>query len=265
MFRKLNNDLSCGRFKQFWNLVRKCKSITSISQIDISIEKLMKYFKAKFDINEYSGSVVINKADTFLQDKANALRGKPLTDISVDNVMITCSIAKMKIGCAPGLDGVMTEHHKYACNTNVVAVFRSIFNICLQFGIVPSNFRNGLLIKETTHSDTSVPNNYRPVTISPTLSKLMEIIILSHTQHQFSDAQFGFIEARGTEMAITLVNDVRKYCTQRGSRVYTYSLDAEGAFDAIPHSILFREASGVIPDQMWKILFDWYSNLKSVH
>ena len=178
--------------------------------------------------------------------------------------MIASSIAKMKIGCAPGLDGVMTEHLKYACNTNVVTVVRSIFNICLQFGIVPSNFRNGLLIPtlKKPHSDTSVPNNYRPVTISPTLFKLMEIIILSHTQHQFSDAQFGFIEGRGTQMAITLVNDVVKYCTQRGSRLYTCSLDAEGAFDAIPHSILFRKASGVIPDQMWRILFDWYSDLK---
>jgi len=39
VFRKLNNDLSCGRFKQFWNLVRKCKSNTSTSQNDISIEK----------------------------------------------------------------------------------------------------------------------------------------------------------------------------------------------------------------------------------
>ena len=141
MFRKLNNDLSCGRFKQFWNLVRKCKSNTSISQIDISIEKLMKHF----DINEYRGSVVINEADTYFQDKANALRGKRLTDISVYNVMIASSIAKMKIGCAPGLDGVMTEHFKGACHTNIVAVFRSIFNICLQFGNVPSNFRNDFL------------------------------------------------------------------------------------------------------------------------
>ncbi|KAK2143407.1 hypothetical protein LSH36_844g00112 [Paralvinella palmiformis] len=159
-----------------------------------------------FDINEYSGSVVINEADTYLQDKANDLRGKRLTDISVDNVMIASSIAKMKIGSAPGFDGVMTEHLKGACNTNVVAGFRSIFNIYLQFGIVPSNFRNGLIIPtlKKPQSDTSVPNNYRPVTISPTLFKLMEIIILSHTQHQFSDAQFGFIEGRGTQMAITL-------------------------------------------------------------
>jgi len=63
-------------------------------------------------------------------------------------------------------------------------------------------------------------------------------------------------------MAISLVNDVIKYCTQRGSRVHACSLDAEGAFDAIPHSILFGKASGVIPDQMWRILVDWYSDLK---
>ena len=32
--------------------------------------------------------------------------------------------------------------------------------------------------------------------------------------------------------------------------MYVRSLDAEGAFDVIPHSILFRKAADIIPDQL---------------
>ena len=54
-------------------------------------------------------------------------------------------------------------------------------------------------------------------------------------------------------MATTLLNDVVTYCKDGGSTVYTCSLDAEGAFDAIPHCILFTKAMGVLPDQCWHI------------
>ena len=61
-------------------------------------------------------------------------------------------------------------------------------------------------------------------------------------------------------MATTLLRDVISYSTNRGSTVYTCSLDA-GAFDAIPHAILFDRASDVLPDHCWKIMYDWYCNL----
>ena len=62
-------------------------------------------------------------------------------------------------------------------------------------------------------------------------------------------------------MATTLLRDVISYSTNRGSIVYTCSLDGEGAFDAIPHAILFDRASDVLPDHCWKIMYDWYCNL----
>ena len=102
-------------------------------------------------------------------------------------------------------------------------------------------------------------NNYRPVTISSTLSKLLEVYILEVCgHHDFSDLQFGFITGRGTNMAVSLVNDVISYCTERGSPVYTCSLDAQGAFDAIPHAVLFRKAMDVLPDHCWMIIVNWY-------
>ena len=48
-------------------------------------------------------------------------------------------------------------------------------------------------------------------------------------------------------------NDVSTYCTKHVSPVYMCSLEAEGAFDAVPHAILFQKAINVIPDHCWVI------------
>lgn len=37
------------------------------------------------------------------------------------------------------------------------------------------------------------------------------------------------------------------------------SLDVEGAFDAIPHSVLFHKASDALSDHSWLVLYRWYS------
>jgi len=62
-------------------------------------------------------------------------------------------------------------------------------------------------------------------------------------------------------MAISLTHDVISYNVKRGSPIFACSLDAEGAFDAIPHSILFDKALHVVPDPCWKILYYWCSKI----
>ena len=76
--------------------------------------------------------------------------------------------------------------------------------------------------------------NYRPVIISTVFTKLLEMYVLYESdQHIFSNYQFGFIRSRGTDTAISLVQDVGEYLVNNGSQMYCCSLDAEGAFDRI--------------------------------
>ena len=57
---------------------------------------------------------------------------------------------------------------------------------------------------------------------------------------EFNDLQFLFISGRGTKMAVSLVNDVVSYCTERGYPVYTCSLAARGGGHSMPsHIMLF--------------------------
>ena len=134
-------------------------------------------------------------------------------------------------------------------------------------GVVPDNFRRGVLIpipKKKTGCDTTEAKNWRPITVSSIFSKLLELYVLEEcSSHEFSDLQFGFVKGRGTEMATALLHDVHviDYSTTRGSVVYYCSLDAECAFDAIPHCILFNQAQSVLPSYCWFVMYEWYSQL----
>ena len=98
--------------------------------------------------------------------------------------------------------------------------------------------------------------------ISTTFSKLLEILILRECgDYEFTDLQFGFVRGRSTTMASALTHDVIDYRVHRGTPVYACALDAEGAFDAIPHAVLFRKAIGTIPDLYWRLLVYWYKDL----
>ena len=73
-----------------------------------------------------------------------------------------------------------------------------MLTICLKFGVVPSSFRTGVLVPILKKSgcDAAVPKNWRPVVISLTLSKLLEVYILDAVSgHDFDELQFGFLKA----------------------------------------------------------------------
>ena len=109
---------------------------------------------------------------------------------------------------------------------------------------------------------TSNSKNWRLIIIFTTLSMILELYIIEESSgYIFSDSQFGFIAGRGTEIATALVNDVKLYCNSKNSAVYSCSLDAEGAFDAIPHSVVFAKASTALPDHCWHVMVKWYKRL----
>ena len=43
--------------------------------------------------------------------------------------------------------------------------------------------------------------------------------------------------------------------------LFVCSLDADGAYDGIPHPILLKKAIDIIPDHNWKLLHNWYCNI----
>ena len=261
---RLNYYHGHHRTKKFWNLIRKNKCNSNKTSDDINIETLSKYYKNKFNKNDSEPHSFINQAEIVVKDHYLNIKNVIHKEYVMPETTLNNYIKKLRLGCAPGIDGITAEHLKWAAGTKVIESLRLLLTICIRFGIVPDSFASGLLVPllKKPNSDPTLPNNYRPVVISTTFSKILEIHILKEcNDHEFDDLQFGFVQNRGTAMAAALTHDVIEYMKSRGSPVYACSLDAEGAFDGIPHSILFKKALGVIPDTYWRIMVYWYSRL----
>ena len=61
-------------------------------------------------------------------------------------------------------------------------------------------------------------------------------------------------------MATVLANDVISYCNNRGFTVFTCSLDAQGAFDSIPHCIILNKSINVVTNHCWRLIHNWYES-----
>ena len=229
---------------------------------NIDIGTLESFFKERF--SEQSG----DKLDPIFSEKVNekmtAYKVFEQDTLLLSEDKVKKCIKRLKSGRAAGHDCILPEHLKNALHTSVPAIIHNMLIICGMFGVIPASFQLGILspiLKKPT-LDPTAAKNYRPIIVSTTMSKLLEYIILdSVSHHPFHKSQYGFIHQRSTNMAISLANDVIKYTTSRGSSVFACTLDAEMAFDGIPHSVLLYKAIDIIPDPWWRILFCWYNNL----
>ena len=265
LYRQLDFYLRNKNMKKFWNLIRLSKSTTRSTENGISMKDLASYYGNKFSCSDRENTDLVKKAKISVNSYYNNIKDNVYYNVKVTKEKLLKYINKLHLGCAAGIDGVTAEHLKFAKSSRVIEVLCSMLTVCVQYGVVANSFAQGLLIPllKKPNVDPTLPQNYRPIVISTTFSKVLEILILETcNEHEFHDLQFGFVESRGTSMAVALTHDVINYCTSNGSPVYVCALDAEGAFDAMPHSVMFSKIRNTVSPLCWRILVYWYSRIK---
>ena len=251
-----------------WNIIRKSKDTggSATGDTSISMTELVKYFKSKFQTDSSTTNDIL-LMEQEVKEKLNYLSKCNTSSFIFPESKINLFIRMLNSGSAPGCDGIASEHLKLALHSKLPLHLCILFSLCIRFGILPDYFCQGLLIpilKKYTLNPSDA-SSYRPITVSVIISKILEQYIINECKHfKCNDAQFGFISKRSTQMATCVANDVGEYCLSRGSSVYFASLDAEGAFDLLPHSVLLKKTMDVIPDNLCRLLYYWYKHMEVV-
>ncbi len=122
----------------------------------------------------------------------------------------------------------------------------SLINKCLQTGSVPANLKVAMvtpLLKKPS-LDSSVQKFFRPISVLPFISKVLEKIVLNQIQSFLSSNciyevfQSGFKSAHSTESALLRVLNDIYLSTDSGDSVVLILLDLSAAFDTVDHSLL---------------------------
>ena len=244
-----------GNTKQIWktlnNLLGRNKKskfpdfFTTKDGNKVSDSKLIaEHFNSFFaNIGNSLASDIPDPPPDFKQSFSPYVNPKSLffTPTSPEEIIKLTSNLKNSHSC--GNDGISNILLKQVI-PSISGILSFIFNLSLCTGTIPSTLKNAHVIPIFKAGDKHDFTNYRPISILPAISKLLERIVYIRildflTRHNIlTKQQFGFRKNRSTNMAI---NDL--YCRivdNLDNKLHTIGifLDLSKAFDTINHNIL---------------------------
>lgn len=186
-------------------------------------------------------------------------------DVSfIDEVLMRKCLNQLKTGKAAGLDKLMAEHLLYAHPLTIYHI-STLFKAIIRFKFVPDDFGKGVtvpLIKDTLGNKFD-SSNYRGVTLSPVISKLFELILMSPLEKYMYSSwnQFGFKAKHSCRHALFALRSVTQFYCNQGYTVNLCALDISKAFDKVDHfQLLNLLIDRQVPKNLISVFHDWFCN-----
>lgn len=175
----------------------------------------------------------------------NTLFFEPCSPNEIANI-IKC--LKPKTSC--GYDDISPKLVKQIADS-IAQPLSHIANASMETGIFPSLMKIAKVIPIYKKGDREQFVNYRPISLLPTFSKILEKIIHKRlvgylTHHNIIDSsQYGFQENSSTEHAILELQDRIVKSIAQNKLALGLSIDLSKAFDTLDHTILITKLQSI--------------------
>lgn len=170
----------------------------------------------------------------------NSMYFTPITEYEV----VTCVSNLRK--SSPGYDFIRSVELK--ANIHLIAEpITYILNLSLSNGSVPTLMKIANVIPVFKSSSQQSLNNYRPISILSTLSKILERLVYTrlisflNQNSILSSNQYGFRKKHACEMPILLATEFIRSALDSGDHVAAVFLDLKKAFDVVDHNLLLQK------------------------
>ena len=210
------------------------------------------------DLNEYFCEVGIRATEnipgpcqqphTLL--KSRQIHGESFYIAPVTEKEVVALIASLKPSKTPDVYGMSPYLLRRVGDLVAVPLTHHINNAFLT-GEYPDELKIARVIPIHKSGDNNSPNNYRPISIMPTFSKVFEkalqIRLMNYLEEKnlIASEQHGFRSKRSTATAITKMVELIVEAFDRGEECCIVCCDLSKAFDTVNHEILLMKLDSI--------------------
>lgn len=177
-------------------------------------------------------------------------------------------LMKLKSDSSPGWDNISVRYLKFV-RSEVVPILAHLANMCFRKGIFPTPLKQSIITPVHKGGDGDDINNYRPISVLSSISKIVEKLLNSRLQNYLnsfnilSPSQFGFRQGKSTEDAVTALTSLVVDQLDKGNRCLAVFLDLKKAFDTVSVPILVSKLEKIgIRETPLALFKDYLSNRK---
>jgi hypothetical protein len=205
-------------------------------------------------LNTFFGSVFTkentdNIPNTVLASLSNE---KTVNNVEITEEMVKKRLSSLNTDKAQGPDGIPAKVLKELCE-ELAKPLTILFTKSIEHMTIPTDWKNATVIpifKKGTRTD---PGNYRPVSLTCILCKILESFIrdaiVDHMTNNslYADCQHGFRKHRSCMTQLLEVMEDFTQWIDCGENIDVLYLDFSKAFDTVPHERLIKkmEAYGI--------------------
>ena len=183
-------------------------------------------------------------------------------------------VAHVWLRLKPGVANISIdyEHIRYAGPPPWKALF-CLYRGFFESGSVCQILKTGIILPLFKRKGAKANNkdNYRGITLFPTISKISEMILVHRLEQfasqkgYFSQMQFGFQEGVGCVEASFIMLETISHMLEKGSEIFGCFLDVRKAFHTVwIDSLLFKLFTELrIEGGMWLAIKDLYTGFKA--
>jgi len=133
------------------------------------------------------------------------------------------------------------------CSYQIYIPLSHIFNLSFSTGKFPSKMKTAKVIPIHKGGDTSSPDNYRPISLLSSFSKILEKIFSNRFTDYLefnkiiSESQFGFRKGHSTAHPMVLLDNFVSDALNEKRHTIAVFCDLRKAFDTVNHGILIKK------------------------